>query len=263
VAASIYAMTFVQANETMDETYNYAFDDGRPLRRVYVSAEMSADDLLGRLDRGRPKALPFRDRSSFGSRGWAISAGALRDTEAGRELVSVAGMADGRAEVFLDGSRSWSNYALSACISVSASATLSVIVRRAGPRDYLAVTVSRSYTSIEQVTGDTRRVLSQADVDLTSGGRSPHELLVRVVGRTAELRVDGRTVLNARNVSSTLGRGGVAFRVDPTRGTVARVEVGRLAIVPVRTPSRADAAVIAAPRSPHSKAPINPRDVAL
>ncbi len=244
IAASIYPLSFRQVGVTIDESYNYPSDRGDMLRRIYITSGMSATDLLKRLDQGRPKKLPFRERTSFGASGWALTSGVLTTSPHGRALASATGgrSTRRRAEAFLDGSRVWQDYAIRARFSLRAGDTVSFVARRAGPGDYIAATISSRYASIEQVVDNRRVTLAEADVDLGTGPGSLRGVSFRVDGLEATLEIDGWTVARTRGLDPALARGGLAVRIDPAAGAPANLDLAEFEVVPLGPAEVASAA---------------------
>lgn len=230
IAQSLYPVTFSQARFTLDETYNYPSDNGTTLRRISVSYDMSAGDLMRRLERGEPKSLPFADTGSLRSTGWALTDGRFETTSAGRSVVSDPRVFGGRAEAFLDGSRAWRDYDVATRLSLNDADTRSIIVRRASPNDYVAATFTAHYVSIEEVIGGQQRTLAEADVNLVKG---EHAVDVAASGPSVALRVDGVTLARTANVAGSLSRGGIALRIDPARPDSVRLALPGLTVTPL------------------------------
>lgn len=231
LVAAYYPYSFSQAGPTIDETYNYPFDQGSILRRVYISYDMTAEDLMERLERGMPKTLPFVDSASLASPGWARSTGDLSG-DAGHER-SCSAASNGRAEVFLDGSRAWEDYVVNARFSLQTSETVSVIARRSGHDDYLAATVSRTYVSIEQVRADESTTVAEADVSIPVDPLALHDVAFSVQGSEAWLQIDGIEVMRVQGVDPALERGGVGMRIDTTPGKAARLKLSSFEVHPL------------------------------
>lgn len=240
IAGSIYPLTFVQASPTLDETYNYPFEKGAILRRIYISHDMTAEKLMARIERGVPKSVPFEDEKSFASSGWSLTVGSLAPEASGRSLASAVD--GGRGEAFLDGSRAWTDYEVASSFALETSETVSLIVRRAGPRDYVAATISPTYVSFERVLGDERTVIAEADVALAHDGVEPVDAKVRAVADRVTLQLDGADVLQARGLPRVLARGGVAVRVDPAEERRSTLWLERFAVRPI------DASLASRPR---------------
>jgi len=236
IGGRIYPLTFAQQKETLDETHNYPSDFGHIMRRIYVHYDMTADDLIARLERGDVKPLPFRDVASFASAGWSLTAGQLVESGSGRDLVDKPGDTNAQAEAFLDGSRRWRDYAVRSRFSLQPDEGVGIVARRVGPSDYLVAIVQQRYACIEQWVGNERISITEGLIDMTAAGRRPHNVSFAVQGQTASLEVDGTQILNA-NVDAQLSHGGIAFRVEPPRGQRARLHLDDLSVTSLEKPA--------------------------
>lgn len=249
IASDLYAVTFTQAGATVDETYNYPSDFGTTLRRIYITHDLDARELMAGLERGVPKRLPFAESTSLASSGWVLSSGSFVPLGgAGRGLKLDASGRGDRAEAFLDGSRSWRDYSVGASLSLESTETVSIIVRRNGPRDYLAATVSRTYVSLEQVCEDAVSTLAEADVSLE--GAKPFLAGVIVNGTRLSLKLNGVTVAQSDAVDAALEAGGIAVRLDAAGDTAPVLDLADLRVEPLSTAVSANAPAGAVPYSP-------------
>ena len=167
---------------------------------------------------------------------------------AGRGLKLDASGRGDRAEAFLDGSRSWRDYSVGASLSLESTETVSIIVRRNGPRDYLAATVSRTYVSLEQVCEDAVSTLAEADVSLE--GAKPFLAGVIVNGTRLSLKLNGVTVAQSDAVDAALEAGGIAVRLDAAGDTAPVLDLADLRVEPLSTAVSANAPAGAVPYSP-------------
>ena len=206
--------------------FNRAGADPYRLKRIETPTDWSGERLLAFLETARDKPLPYQD--TFGrDAGWEATWGEARVRGDGLSLAAAPETTG--AAAFLDGTRSWKDYAIEALFSRLEGSHLSLLARYEDPRNYLACTFGGGRVKIERVAGGGIEKLADAPVDAAVSATGTAAGM-RVRGDAIECLIGGAAVVSA---SGTGGVGGVGVRTWDEDPGEAGLLVTRLSVIPL------------------------------
>jgi len=202
---------------------NYFDEIGRDsasflLRRISVSPDWSADDLLVNLESSRAKELPYSDDFDV-AEGWIPNTWGKIDSGKGYLRIGADQDTTGSVAV-LDGTRGWKDYDMRAHISSVKGSNFYLWVRVADSENYAACNFGRDLAHVEQTVNGERRVI-RGNVSVLrpysseEGFSGTQDIEARAVvnGRTLECYYNGQLVVKSDFLDPSLSSGGAGFKV--------------------------------------------------
>jgi len=228
-AARVYELGWLQ-NERGDYTFNYPDGDAFIAQRIHVEAAWNGADLLDHLEKGMGKTLPYTDTLES-DRGWRPTWGTVAQ-ESGVLLVRATPQTAG-ASTFLDGTKHWHDYQYEATLDWKSGYAM-LAGNMVNGSTYRLCSFTDGNVRLQEVVGETRRLLGEADVPALRRGNDVR-LGIRIEGTSTSCLWNGRAVLSVGGLRR--GAGGIGLQTwDTAMGvaalTVKNISVARSADVP-------------------------------
>jgi len=203
----IYDMSFYQTWPSIAEIFNYPDPSSKffKLRRIEPTPDWDSDKLMGELDRGKAKELPYIS-DSFGEE-WS---GTWGNIERGDSLIMEAQAGEAGSAVFLNGSYWWEDYYLKILASWNNEASVSLTVR-GQDEDYYACVFSKDLVAIRERVNGNVNTLDTKDFDINNTENV--SLGARVNGNSLECLVDDVSILKNGSFENLFYNGSVGIQV--------------------------------------------------
>ena len=209
---SNFDIAFFQTWPSAGFTQN--FPESKPflVKRIDVGGYWTADDLLGAMNYGRPKFLPYY-AGLHPEDGWIKEWGDLVFSDNQLLISSLSGLNGGT--IFLDGTYGWTDYAFEAAIDWVRGETASLMARHKDSYNFVSCSFSNRYMNIDEYVNGERKRLTSAPIKTTLSWDNAR-VGVQVRGKHVECLIDGRVVASSDDMNPALKNGGIGFKTwDP------------------------------------------------
>jgi hypothetical protein len=197
------------------------------IKRIRAAYHGSTHDLLSILEDGRPKSLPFIDDFAR-MNGWKAMWSNLKVDE---QLVITPDDGIDSGGAFLDGSFLWKDYRFTAEVRSRGSRSISIYGRYVDGGNYTACVITGSSISIEERIDHQNRVIARSNRSLQID--EPRQIGIGVRGNDVECFIGGEVAVRASGANSGVPHGGVALAAHGFTGPDSRLEISRVAVVPI------------------------------
>lgn len=215
IVQSIYPLSFYQVWPGRGFNFDYPGEDASLVKRINVNPDWGGGDLLGILENGREKNLPYEDNFDRDN-GWTKSWGKMAFEDKAIKIGSHAGTTG--SLVFLDGSNLWGNYVFKSRVDLIRGQVFSLLARYKNDNNYVACVFTTESIRIEQMANGERRVVRELKGNFESIGNN-REVGIGAYDDKVNCYVDGKITLEEFNSSAMLEHGGIGFKTwDPTLG---------------------------------------------
>jgi peptidoglycan/xylan/chitin deacetylase (PgdA/CDA1 family) len=216
----IYPLTFFQVEKNVSID-NYPDPNQIFIKRIDVDSSMSANQLLGILDRNQDKELPFAD-TFWNNQGWKSSWG---ETKVFGDMTLSETETGGGNLTLLLGTSLWKDYFFESRAQIVEGNSVSQIVRYTDDENYAECSFSRTGISILQKIDGKEYTLAEKVLDLNSILASETNISTRISGNEIACYLGGNAELGAQ-ISPNIASGGIGFATwdDLPQNAVIRVE---------------------------------------
>lgn len=211
VAEMIFETSFYQWRKGREFSFNYSEDVSRShlYRRIEPQPEWSGEELVQVLESGLPKTLPYNSPLRD-DEGWLRNWGILTFTEDVLELSAEEKGTGG--SIFLDGSRHWENYTVTAILHPSTDRGVTLLARFQDDENLAMCNFSKDFVHIEQTLLGTQRVIEGVRNNGPYIPEGTFEAQVITNGRTISCAVNGEVIVTSKFLDESLNTGGVGIK---------------------------------------------------
>lgn len=207
-------------------------DSSSLVRRIGISSDMSASELIEKLKQGSSRPLPYND-TQFDRNAWRLVWGDAQQIQnSGVRLHAQPDQTGG--SMILDGTRMWKDYSVTARVSLPTPAGITLWVRFANDYNNAACNFAPTFIHAEQTVEGEHRVIK----GINGAGLLPAETItvgVEVHNRTITCLVDGEPIVQSEFVDQSLSEGGIGIKTWYQQLGVAEVIVHNLSVEPYET----------------------------
>ena len=220
VANQVYPLSFYQWSISQSGySENYPSIDTQLMRRIELTSDTTAGDLIQTLDGGEPKTLPFQSADS-NTAGWVRTWGMAFNEPDGTLNLKASTSTTG-ALALLDGTELWKNYEFDASINWTNAQNISIIGyfnKNLDAQAYLECSFSNGAVDLRQNTSDGVKILTRAkDASIISGANQ--KMGINFVGGYVECLWNGGIVATAPLPANAPRSGGPSIEAwSPTAG---------------------------------------------
>lgn len=216
-AASLYDFSFYQWWEGEGFTFNFPDSEQHMVKRINVQPSWSGQYLLGMLERGTPKNLPYTDEFDQ-DQGWLTTWGDFVVSDS-RLLLAAARDSSG-ASLILDGSQHWRDYNIRMKANSPRGTGFSVLVRFKDNDNHAVCNIGNGFAHVEQVVNGEHRVIKGNRAEEIVVPEGPFTVDVVVSDRSVTCAVNGTVLVDTAFLDESLERGGIGLKVwDRAIGT--------------------------------------------
>lgn len=216
----VYDVSFYQWYASLGYSENYPGVDGQLLKRIEPKPDWTPTELLGILNEGQPKPLPYIMGANGSNDGWQDAWGNV--VQSGGQLTLTASSTTAGASTILDGSRLWTNYYYDVKFDWQNAESVSLYARYvASPlaTSYLACNFSAGSVRLEDHENTSTTVIAEkSDTSIASG--SAAEAGISLAGNYINCLWNGASVVNGYAPASAPTSGGIGLEIwNSTDGT--------------------------------------------
>ena len=203
----IYPLSFYQFRAD-GFSFNYQDKDLFMAKRISVKPEWGSDFLLGILEKGRAKEVPFQDNFET-DKGWLKTWGENEFVD--QDLIIKSNNETTGSSVFLDGTRLWRDYAFEAKVGWNKGSNVLLLARYQDDSNYVACNFGQNIVRIEsRINGD--NVILKEEKMIEGFPKNNLALGIRVSERKIQCFLDNKIIVEAEKADSYLEAGGIGFK---------------------------------------------------
>lgn len=212
IVKSIYPVSFYQVWPGGGFSSNYPGEDIPLAKRISIGPNWSGSDVLGVLERGQSKDLPYQDNFEKYN-GWIKTWGRITFGDSAIRIGSYPGTIG--SLVFLDGSNLWENYVVKSRVDLVKGQTFSLLARYKNDNNYVACVFTPGSIRIEQMVDGGKKVTREQKENFRPIDKN-REVGIGVHGEDVDCYADGKIAISGYNISGIAERGGIGFETwDP------------------------------------------------
>jgi len=208
----IYPVSFYQTWTGKGFYFNYPYKNLFLAKRISVSPNWTAENLLKILENGRNKDLPYFDNFTDYN-GWVKTWGRLTLNDNQMILNSFASTTGSAA--FLDGSYLWKDYVFKTKIDWVHGENISLIARFKDNSNYVSCSFNDKKIRIEQYLNGDKRIMVEKEITFEIS-KKDLELGIAVNNDKTDCLINGKSAVYSYYLSPNLLNGGIGFKTwDP------------------------------------------------
>lgn len=223
VAEHIFETSFYQWRRGGEFSFNYTQDEARShlYRRIEPKPEWSGQELVQLLESGLPKTLPYNSPLRD-DEGWRVNWGNLTFT--GNTILLRAEENGTGGKIYLDGSRHWENYIVTAKVNSPTDTGIALLARFLDDENLAMCNFSHDFVHIEETLAGNQNVIE----GVRGGGpyipTGTYEAQVITDGRTISCAINGEVLVTSNFLDQSLSTGGVGIKTwEPEPGKASVV----------------------------------------
>ncbi|MCK5061425.1 polysaccharide deacetylase family protein [Candidatus Parcubacteria bacterium] len=215
IAKLYYPVAFYQVNFNKNFIGNYTDQDIHFSKRISVKPNWKPNELLKILEVGEIKELPFED--TFGNyTGWKKNYGNFE--YANNKMLLNSKEASTGNFVFLDGTKSWQDYAFEADLNWQKGSNIFLLARYNDELNNVMCNISDKYIKIESKIDGEKIILKEIKRNLDIS-KDSFKAGIKVNGNRVECSLDNKIIAYSDELSNILISGGIGFKTwDEEKG---------------------------------------------